>query len=59
MKIGIPGESRSGESRVAATAETVKKLVSQQHEVLVQAGAGIAASQTDEPKAYLMRRMLQ
>lgn len=58
MKIGIPGESRSGESRVAATAETVKKLVSQQHEVLVQAGAGIAASQTDEAYAAAGARLV-
>lgn len=48
MKIGIPLETRSGETRVAATAETVKKLVAQQHEVIVQAGAGIAASQPDD-----------
>lgn len=42
MKIGIPAETRSGETRVAATPETVKKLISQKHEVFVQAGAGIA-----------------
>jgi NAD(P) transhydrogenase subunit alpha len=51
MRIGVPAETRSGETRVAATAETVKKLVTQKHEVVVQAGAGLAASQTDE--AYL------
>ncbi len=48
MRIGVPAETRPGETRVAATAETVKKLVTQKHQVLVQAGAGLAASQTDD-----------
>lgn len=48
MKIGIPAETRSGETRVAATPETIKKYVSAKHEVVVQAGAGIASSITDE-----------
>jgi NAD(P) transhydrogenase subunit alpha len=47
MRIGIPLETAAGESRVAATPETVKKLVAQGHEVLVQSGAGVAASITD------------
>ena len=48
MKIGIPAESRHGETRVAATPETVKKLVAGSHQVMVQSGAGLAASITDE-----------
>ncbi len=48
MLIGIPAETRAGETRVAATAETVKKLVAAKHTVIVQAGAGTAAAQTDE-----------
>lgn len=47
MRIGVPAETRAGETRVAATAETVKKLVAQKHAVVVQAGAGIAAGLTD------------
>jgi NAD(P) transhydrogenase subunit alpha len=48
MQIGIPAETRAGETRVAATPETVKKLTgSGQVKVLVQAGAGIASSVTD------------
>ena len=47
MRIGIPAESRPGETRVAATPETVKKLASK-HQVIVQAGAGILSSVTDE-----------
>ena len=47
MKIGIPAETRPGETRVAATPETVKKLVAAHHQVVVQSGAGITASITD------------
>ncbi|MGO4378958.1 Re/Si-specific NAD(P)(+) transhydrogenase subunit alpha [Pseudoduganella sp. RAF53_2] len=50
MRIGIPAESRPGETRVAATPETVKKLASK-HLVIVQAGAGISSSVTDEAYA--------
>ncbi|MDH4396707.1 MAG: Re/Si-specific NAD(P)(+) transhydrogenase subunit alpha [Limnobacter sp.] len=48
MKIGIPAETRSGETRVAATPETVKKLVAQKHEIFVQKGAGTQSAVTDE-----------
>ena len=48
MKIGIPAETRPGETRVAATPETVKKLVAAKHQVVVQSGAGLSASVTDE-----------
>ncbi|MGH8649286.1 MAG: Re/Si-specific NAD(P)(+) transhydrogenase subunit alpha, partial [Burkholderiales bacterium] len=48
MKIGIPAETRPGETRVAATPETVKKVAAgARHEILVQAGAGVAASVPD------------
>ena len=48
MKLGIPVESREGETRVAATPETVKKLIAAKHEVFVESGAGIKSSITDE-----------
>jgi H+-translocating NAD(P) transhydrogenase subunit alpha len=48
MRIGVPLETRPGETRVAATAETVKKLIAAKHSIVVQAGAGVAASQTDD-----------
>ncbi|MES2105624.1 MAG: Re/Si-specific NAD(P)(+) transhydrogenase subunit alpha [Pseudomonadota bacterium] len=48
MKIGIPAETRPGETRVAATPETIKKYVAAKHQVIVQSGAGIASSITDE-----------
>ena len=46
MRIGVPAETRAGETRVAATPETVKKLAAK-NEVRVQAGAGAAASYPD------------
>jgi NAD(P) transhydrogenase subunit alpha len=51
MLIGVPQETAVGETRVAVTPETAKKLKAQGHTVRVQAGAGLAASCTDE--AYL------
>ncbi|CAN7682302.1 Re/Si-specific NAD(P)(+) transhydrogenase subunit alpha [Variovorax paradoxus] len=47
MKIGVPAETMAGETRVAVTPETVKKLAASGHTVRVQSGAGIAASVTD------------
>jgi NAD(P) transhydrogenase subunit alpha len=41
-------ETTAGESRVAVTPETVKKLKAQGHTLRVQSGAGVAASVTDE-----------
>ncbi|HYR26057.1 MAG TPA: NAD(P) transhydrogenase subunit alpha, partial [Aquabacterium sp.] len=48
MLIGVPKETLAGETRVAVTPETVKKLKAQGHTVKVQSGAGVAASVTDE-----------
>jgi NAD(P) transhydrogenase subunit alpha len=47
MLIGVPAETAPGETRVAVTAETAKKLVAQGHTVRIQSGAGVAASVTD------------
>ena len=51
MLIGVPLESAAGETRVAVTPETAKKLKAQGHQVRVQAGAGVAASAPDEAYA--------
>ncbi len=51
MLIGVPLETVAGETRVAVTPETAKKLKAQGHTVRVQSGAGVAASATDA--AYL------
>jgi len=49
MRIGIPAETEAGETRVAATPETVKKLTTGgRHTVLVQSGAGVNAAIPDE-----------
>ena len=48
MKVFVPNESVSGETRVAATPETVKKMVGKGLEVSVQAGAGTRAHFPDD-----------
>ena len=47
MQIGIPTETIVGEHRVAATPETVKKLVSAGHRVIMERGAGRKAAYID------------
>ena len=47
MHIGVPLETHTGEKRVAATPETIKKLIGQGHRVTVQSGAGVSASVPD------------
>ncbi len=47
MLIGVPAETAVGETRVAVTPETAKKIIAQGHTVKVQSGAGLAASVTD------------
>ena len=48
MKIAILKETRSGETRVAASPETVKKFTGLGADVVVQAGAGEGARFSDE-----------
>lgn len=47
MKIAILKERRNGETRVAATPDTVKKLVAGGHDIRIEKGAGDAASLPD------------
>lgn len=47
MKIAIPRERRAHETRVAASPETVKKLVALGGEVVVEKGAGVDAAFLD------------
>src|SRR4051794_41984561 len=47
MRIGVPRETAAGERRVAVVPELVGKLVPAGFEVLVQRGAGAAASFPD------------
>ena len=48
MMIGVPRETAAGETRVAVTPETAKKLKAQGHDIRVERGAGVAASVVDE-----------
>ncbi|MDT5064515.1 MAG: H+-translocating transhydrogenase subunit alpha, partial [Mycobacterium sp.] len=47
MIIGIPRESHAGETRVAATPQTVGQLVKLGYSVVVESGAGDASSFSD------------
>lgn len=47
MRIGIPRESRPGETLVAATAKTASQLAALGYDVVVEQGAGVAADQPD------------
>ncbi|AGB20533.1 NAD(P) transhydrogenase, alpha subunit [Mycobacterium sp. JS623] len=48
MIIGIPRESLPGETRVAATPQTVGQLIKLGYDVVVETGAGAASSFSDE-----------
>ncbi|XVJ71393.1 MAG: Re/Si-specific NAD(P)(+) transhydrogenase subunit alpha [Rhizobacter sp.] len=51
MLIGVPLETAAGETRVAVTPETAKKLKAQGHTLRIQSAAGVKASSTDEAYA--------
>jgi H+-translocating NAD(P) transhydrogenase subunit alpha len=48
MKVGVPAEVYAGERRVAATPDSVARLKALGFEVLIERGAGDAASFTDD-----------
>ena len=51
MRVGIPTEIKNNENRVAITPAGVDTLVVHGHEVVIQAGAGLGSSITDEAYA--------
>ena len=55
--LGVVTESAAGETRVAATPATVRQLTALGYEVLVEAGAGAAASFTDNAYAQAGARI--
>jgi NAD(P) transhydrogenase subunit alpha len=55
--LGVVTESAAGETRVAATPATVRQLAALGYEVLVEAGAGAAASFPDEAYAQAGARI--
>lgn len=48
VRVLVPAESREGERRVAATPETVRRLVAKNSEVFIESGAGLEAGFSDE-----------
>ena len=48
MRIAILKERHAGETRVAATPDTVKKFTAAGHVVAIEKGAGLTASVTDD-----------
>ena len=47
MRIGVPAETKTGESRVALTPDGVRELVAHGHSVAIEGGAGEESSITD------------
>ena len=47
MRIAVPAETDPNETRVAATPETVKKLIGLGAEVAIQSGAGVTSGVPD------------
>jgi H+-translocating NAD(P) transhydrogenase subunit alpha len=48
VRIGVPKESRPGETRVAATPKTIAQLTALGYDVCLESGAGALASFTDQ-----------
>lgn len=48
MIIGIPKEIMKGEKRVSATPHTVKKMINDGHQVLIEKNAGVDSFYLDE-----------
>lgn len=48
LTIGVPRESRAGETRLATSPEAIKKLVKRGYRVVVESGAGLAAGFSDD-----------
>ncbi|NNM47252.1 Re/Si-specific NAD(P)(+) transhydrogenase subunit alpha [Knoellia koreensis] len=51
MRIGVPAESKPGETRVAATPKTVEQLLALGYDVAVEQGAGAQSAFSDEAYA--------
>jgi hypothetical protein len=51
MQIGVPQETAAGETRVAVTPETAKKLKAQGHTVRVQSGAPTTPTRPPAPRS--------
>lgn len=58
MRVGIPRETQPGETRVSITPGMLPPLLADGHEILVQAGAGLAAHFADESYAQAGARIV-
>lgn len=47
MQVGVPAESRAGETRAAATPKTVEQIIKLGYDVVVERGAGVRAAYSD------------
>lgn len=48
MQLGVPAESKAGETRVAATPKTVEQIVKLGYDVVVEPGSGALSSYPDQ-----------
>jgi alanine dehydrogenase len=48
MRIGVPSEIKTDEHRVALTPAAVRELAEREHEVLIEAGAGVDSGMPDD-----------
>ena len=58
MKIGVPKEIAPGETRIAASPDSVKKFSALDVEVLIESGAGAGAQMSDEALAGAGARIM-
>jgi len=58
MKIGIPRETAPGETRVAFVPALAGALLRDQHEILIESGAGVGAGFSDEQYATAGARII-
>ena len=58
MRVGVPAEVKTGESRVAMTPDGVRELCAHGHEVFVEAGAGEGSSISDQEFVSAGARMV-
>ena len=59
MKIGIPKETRPGETRVALIPSLLPALIRDKHEIIIESGAGIAAGFADDLYAKAGARVVK
>ena len=60
MKIGVPKEIKPQENRIGLTPESVKTLVSEGHEVIVENNGGFEAGfENDSTKMQVLKLQIQ